>query len=413
MYQVAIARQPIFDRHLETVAYELRYGQLHAVRAGLDEEAARFLAALLDIGLETLVGSRQAVLTVPPGLVVGTLPELLLALPADRLILVVDPAVRHDTTLRAAYERLAARGCRLLCELPDDARELPPFLDSCELVRLRLPRNSEGARRTGWLDRWLAERLAQVAPYRSVSLQVLVTDVRDYRAFARARDHGADLFQGDFLFRPVLVHGKRHPVSQAALVLLARVTDPAVEFEEVERLLAQDVDLTYKLLKLVNTVWFARRSRIESLRQALLVLGLRNVAAWVAVLVLAGVERKPVELVRTALVRAHMCELLAGALGLATRDAAFLAGLLSVLDAALDLPLAQAIAALPLASDVEAALLERSGPLGRILQAVLAYERGSWEDIPELALSPELLLEAYIDALACTADVLAALDVTV
>jgi EAL and modified HD-GYP domain-containing signal transduction protein len=87
-----------------------------------------------------------------------------------------------------------------------------------------------------------------------------------------------------------------------------------------------------------------------------------------------------------------------------------LTGLLSVLDAALDLPLAEAVAALPLAHEVEAALLERAGPLGRILQAVLAYEAGAWEAVPDLALSPALLLDAYIDALAFAADALAALD---
>jgi EAL and modified HD-GYP domain-containing signal transduction protein len=194
------------------------------------------------------------------------------------------------------------------------------------------------------------------------------------------------------------------------LFLLARLSDPAIEFEEVERLLAQDVQLTYKLLKLVNAVWFARRTRVESLRQALLVLGLRSVAAWVAVLVLAGIERKPVELVRTALVRARMCELVAGALGVSSRETAFLTGLLSVLDAALDVPLADALAELPLTSEVTEALLYHRGPLGRVLAAVLSYEVGHWSPLADLPITPMLLTEAFIDALAFAAQALVGLD---
>ncbi|MCX2728056.1 HDOD domain-containing protein [Thermomicrobium sp. 4228-Ro] len=409
MHEIAIARQPIFDRHLETVAYELRYGQLGQARVDAEEEAGRFLATLLDTGLETLAGSRLAVVTLPASFVVEKLPQLVSTLPTEQLVLVLDPAVAQHPAGCEAVNRLVARGCQLLLDL-DEVQPVPACVADVDIVRLRLPRLGHAPRRSGVLDRWLAERMADLASYRSGGVRVLVSDIRDFPAFARSRDIGADLFQGDFLFRPLLVRGRRQPVSTAALTVLARLHDPTVDFDEVERLIAQDVSLAYKLLKLVNSVWFARRTRVESLRQALLVLGLRNVATWVTVLVLAGIERKPVELVRTGLVRARMCELLAGALGVWPRESAFLVGLLSVLDAALDVPLADALAALPLAHEVEAALLERSGELGRVLDVVLAYEAGEWVSIPNLSLPPALLIDAYIDALAFAADALQALD---
>ncbi len=411
VHEVLITRQPVFDRHLDTVAYELRYGQpVSTLQSGASSNAQRFLDTVLELGLDPLVGARLAIVSFPPPVMVSSLPDLLPLLPADRLVLAAGPDDLREPELRGVIRRLLASGCRLLLDLVDDPLFTALPLDDADFIRLSLRHARAQLDRRGALERWLTEQLAGVASYRSGGLRVLVSDVQDYREFVRSRDLGVDLFQGDFLFRPVLVRGRRQAVSSTALSLLARLSDPAIEFEEVERLLAQDVQLTYKLLKLVNAVWFARRTRVESLRQALLVLGLRSVAAWVAVLVLAGIERKPVELDRTALVRARMCELVAGALGVSSRETAFLTGLLSVLDAALDVPLADTLAELPLTSEVMEALLYHRGPLGRVLAAVLSYEAGQWSPLADLPITPMLLTDAFIDALAFAAQALVGLD---
>lgn len=410
MHEVLITRQPVFDRQLDTIAYELRYGQpVASLPSGRLLDAQRFLDVILEIGLDTLVGARLAIVSLPSPVLVSLL-DLLPLLPADRLVLAAVPSDLRNPELREVIRRLLSRGCRLLLDLEEHVLHTSPPVEDADIIRLSLRCPRTQSDRRGARERWLTEQLADVAAYRSSGLRVLVSDIQDYREFVRSRDLGVDLFQGDFLFRPILVRGRRQPVSSAALFLLARLSDQAIEFEEVERLLAQDVQLTYKLLKLVNAVWFARRTRVESLRQALLVLGLRSVAAWVTVLVLAGIERKPVELVRTALVRARMCELIAGALGVSQRETAFLTGLLSVLDAALDVSLADALAELPLTSEVTEALLYHRGPLGSVLAAVLSYEAGHWSPLVELPVSPTLLTEAFIDALAFTAQALVGLD---
>jgi len=410
--EILIARQPVFDRHLETAAYELRYGQPGG-KAGAPstQDAERFLDTLLDLGLDELVGARTAIVAFPASFLSSSPPDLVTLLPADRLMVLVELADYLHGDVREALRRLARRGCQILLELDLFDTHLPS-IDDVDAVRVRLPDPTVLQERHTRLEALLAEFLAPLASSRSGTLRVLVSDIRTYHEFAVCRDAGVDLFQGPFLFRPLIVRGYQRPVSDAALLLLSRLADPAIDFEEIEQLLAQDVRLAYKLLKLVNSVWFARRSRIESLRQALLVLGIRNVTAWVTLLVLAGVESKPVELVRTALLRARLCELLAGAIGSASRETAFLTGLLSVLDAALDRPLEAALAPLPLASEVVAALLEQRGPLGRILQLVRAYESGDWPHLADLPLAASVVTEAYLDALAFTAEVLGALEQT-
>ncbi|MCS7051253.1 MAG: HDOD domain-containing protein [Thermomicrobium sp.] len=415
MHSILIARQPIFDPHLETIGYELRYGR-PAARAepATAQEAQRFLDVVLDLGLDTLVGTRLAIVALPPAILTTVLPDLAPMLPLDRLVLSVTPQQLRDAEIGEALRRSVTLGCRILLNLSADDAVTASLLADVDVVRLSLRHPHPGGEQRGPLERWLALRLAECASWRPRGLRVLVADVRDYQEFARARALGADLFQGDFLFRPLHLRARRQPVSQAALLLLARLNHPSLDFEEVEHLLAQDVQLTYRLLKLVNAVWFARRTRVESLRQALLVLGLRNVTAWVTISVLAGVERKPVELVRAALVRARMCELVAGALGMAPRETAFLTGLLSVIDAALDIPLPEALAALPVTDEVADALLSSRGALGTVLAAVRSYEFGDWSALQPLPLpiAPELLTEAFIEALAFAAEALAALELT-
>ncbi|MCS7051254.1 MAG: HDOD domain-containing protein, partial [Thermomicrobium sp.] len=160
----------------------------------------------------------------------------------------------------------------------------------------------------------------------------------------------------------------------------------------------------YRLLRLVNSVWYGRR-RIESVRQALLLLGTRLVSAWVTLLLMADIPDKPHELLTTAVIRARMAELIVAATGKGNREAAFLVGLLSVLDALLDQPMDELLAALPLAEELRVALLHRAGELGAILDLILAYERGNWERALSLGLRPSVVTSAYLDAIALAREI--------
>jgi EAL and modified HD-GYP domain-containing signal transduction protein len=409
--ELLIARQPVFDRHLETAAYELRYGQPggHA-GAPSTQDAERFLDTILDLGLDQLVGARAAIVAFPPSFLSSSLPELVAFLPADRLMVLVELPDYLRSDVRDALRRLAHHGCQILLGL-DLLETHPPSIDDVDAVRVRLPDPIVLQEQRIRLEALLAELIAPLASFRSGTLRVLVSDIRTYHEFVVCRDFGVDLFQGPFLFRPLIVRGYHRPVSDAALLLLSRLADPAIDVEEIERLLAQDVSNSLTNCSSWSTV-SGSLDAANSLRQALLVLGIRNVAAWVTVLVLAGIENKPVELVRTAALRARLCELLAATTGSASRETAFLTGLLSVLDAALDRPLEAALAPLPLASEVVAALLEQRGQLGRLLQLVRAYESGDWPHLADLPLAASVVTEAYIDALAFTAEVLGALEQT-
>lgn len=416
MRDLFVRRQPIFTRRLEVWGYEIvagRFGLAEPVvsspgrpqtgRLTLpgssvlppvpSDEARLLLEALAEIGLPTLIGESLAVVRLAPTTALTARDFLVSLAPPDRLValLTLDPVPSHELladaldTLREAGFRVGLAGFRGQAEFLPFARTVDLVAVSCQEI------DPEG----------LAD-LANVL--RAGRAQLLATDIDTYELCDRCRECRVTFFSGPFLSVPRPARWTRVPSNRALLLLLARLQDPEVEFSELEALISLDVGLTYRLLRLVNSVWYGRR-RIESVRQALLFLGTRLVSAWVTLLLMADIPDKPHELLTTAVIRARMAELVAAARGRASREAAFLTGLLSVLDALLDQPMEELLAALPLADELRAALLHHQGELGAVLDAVLAYERGDWERLAVLGLRPSLLTSAYLDAIALAREI--------
>lgn len=138
----------------------------------------------------------------------------------------------------------------------------------------------------------------------------------------------------------------------------------------------QDVALSHKLLRDINSAFFSLPNRIESIRQAVVYLGVRAVKTWVSLLVVAGWGNKPAELVTQAMQRAKMCELLANTAKLPNAEVHFAVGLFSLLEALMDIPQEKILESLPLTQDVQDALSVQKGPYGEALSCVFAYEQG-------------------------------------
>jgi EAL and modified HD-GYP domain-containing signal transduction protein len=196
------------------------------------------------------------------------------------------------------------------------------------------------------------------------------------------------------------------------LNLLAKLQEPNVDIAELEQLIIQDVSLTYRLLRYINSACFALNREVESVHRALVLIGIKTIKNWVSLLLMARIEDKPRELMRTALVRARMSELLAEQLGYAEQDQYFTCGLFSVIDALMDRPLPELLEALPLSGAVKAALLQGEGTMGEVLEAVHAYEKGAWQVLTTTPLSPQQYRHCYLEAVMWADEGMAALQGT-
>jgi EAL and modified HD-GYP domain-containing signal transduction protein len=242
----------------------------------------------------------------------------------------------------------------------------------------------------------LEERIAELRKYKSKILAEKV-DTFDDLEFCKGLE--IDLYQGHFLFRPAAQH-KQVPVNRIAMMrLLSKLQNPQILMPEVEKLVSQDVALSYKLLKYTNSASVALRREVRSVGHAIRLIGMNTLRTWASALLLSNVEDKPRELMTTSLVRARMCELLGESLREIPKESFLSGGLFSVLDALLDCPMEQALAELPLTQDIKDALIHGTGKIGQALRCAVAYERADWDEVQFFGLSPASIQEKYMHSL--------------
>jgi EAL and modified HD-GYP domain-containing signal transduction protein len=180
--------------------------------------------------------------------------------------------------------------------------------------------------------------------------------------------------------------------------MLGELQRTDIDFDSLQEIISHDVALSYNLLRFINSAFFALPRRVESIRDALVLLGLMNVRKWATLMTLADADDKPQELVMTAVVRARMCELLARSYQHKDAEGFFTAGLFSVVDAMMDTSMVELLAQLPLSREIIEALLNHEGQKGRILRAVIAYERGAFGELGELPPTRTPLADVYSEA---------------
>jgi EAL and modified HD-GYP domain-containing signal transduction protein len=387
---VFLARQPIFDRSQEVVAYELLYRDNHINAANIDDPDRAttevFLNTFMEIGMDRVVGAHRAFINMTRPFLVG---ERELPFSHGNITLEVLEDIEPDAELIDALRRLSVEGFQIALDdfvLTDRTR---PLLEVADIVKLDIAQLS------------FAQVQEHVALLRDLDVQLLAEKVETREEFDSCVELGFDLFQGYFFCKPSVLHGRKSSPSRiAALELMAQVNNPDVEFDELATIIAKDATLAYKLLRFINSAYFHLPRKIESLRHALTLLGQKNIRMWMNMLALSQLEEERHELMVTSLVRGRLCELAAVDLGReAEAEKYFLAGLFSLIDAVLDRPMDEIIDSLSLADDIEQGVLRRTGPVGEVLKLSLHCERGDWATMNPLGLKGEQISDRCLQAI--------------
>ncbi|PJA78366.1 MAG: hypothetical protein CO149_04390, partial [Nitrospirae bacterium CG_4_9_14_3_um_filter_51_5] len=226
-------------------------------------------------------------------------------------------------------------------------------------------------------------------------VRLLAEKVEDQEVFTLCYEQGFEFFQGYFFCKPQIMEGVKLSGNRMAIVLLlAKLQDPDIKMEDLEELVENDLSLSLKLLRFVNSAAVGLPRAVNSIGQAVGMVGTERMRQWASLLVLANTSGKPSELMRIALIRGRMCQELSRLQG-ESASQGFTVGLFSVLDAYFDCEMKQLLADLPLSSEILLALTERQGWLGEILTCVLAYERGEWNQIERSRFEPQVLRQEY------------------
>jgi EAL and modified HD-GYP domain-containing signal transduction protein len=382
-----IARQPIFNHKLDVVGYELLFrGRGYAAGAQIDDAeratATVVLNTLTELDMNRIVAGKTAWINVTREFV---LDDLILAVPPSVVGLEIPETEQFDEEMLDALRELKGAGYRLAL---DDFRwrdGTDAVLDLFDVVKLSMPELGRQQMR---------ELTARLKPFSGMVLADKLGTRPDHEVCIAA---GCDLFQGYFFCRPAVVGTRGITANRLALLqVVAALNDPSIELSDIEQLVVRDVALSFRLLRYVNSAFFGLRGDVRSIGQALALLGLENVRRWATLSTLATIDNKPTELTLTALIRARFCELAGAHRGIGSTAELFTLGLFSVIDGMMDAPMHDVVASLPLAEDMREALVQRSGPMGQLLDCVTELETG--EDGPATATIPKAG-EVYLEAL--------------
>jgi EAL and modified HD-GYP domain-containing signal transduction protein len=389
-----VGRQPIFGEGRKLEGYELLFSWGAAETAASGEGAASDLitSSSLLFGLEKLVGNKRAFFNFTEGLLRS---DAALALPPAQTVLEIPGDVSADPDTIEACRRLKDMGYKLALSDFLLQPETMPYVDLADIVK-------EDFKHAVAVDR---ARVAQSLVGRGVSCLALNVDA--YVDCTEAEQLGYTLFQGLFYCEPSAVTGRGLSASgMVCMEAFREVSKPDIDFDRVANIIKRDVSFTYKLLRFVNSAALGLRTRIHSIKQALVILGRKEAARWLSLVALRdfGTD-KPDELIMASIIRGRMSEILAPSVKLARRAPdLFLLGVFSAIDALVDRPVAEVVADLPLAEDVQKALLGEPNELREVLDLVLAYERSNWGAVEaarqRMGLRVDTLTGAYLDAVA-------------
>jgi EAL and modified HD-GYP domain-containing signal transduction protein len=384
-------RVPILDRNVQLAAYDIR----HQATEGGDSLASATLQLFGLVSLlEQLTGSQLSFLAVD---------EELLRRHAELLRFDGRLGPRVDADLAvcddayAALRGMATRGVPVMID------NLVWGNDLTEASAARLEELAQLASHVSIDPRRYDDATLQrsVARLRAADVAIVASCLEDHSDHSACMDLGFDYFEGPYHFKPPpkSAGDTLKPSRLNVLRLLAAVQDPENGPVELEQLIRNDAVLSYKLLACVNSAYFGLPRELKSLQQAAVFFGVTRIRNWVYAMALGDLDDASPEVLKQALLRARMGELLSRHMRPEYREMCFTMGLFSLLDTIMGIPMERVLADVPVADEVRDALVGSSGPLGPVLQQIRAWESGHIVRATGTDGLVVDLAEAYLDSL--------------
>ncbi len=365
-----LSRQPVLDLQQELVGYELLLqpaGGTGGAGSSPVNAAMLVCGAYAELGIRSALGRHKAFLRVDPDFLHDDAIE---ALPAEGVVLQIlldrIPDERMLERCRALRER---RYTLALADYAGLDEQSSPLLTMVDYVKIDI-RGKD------------SRRLLELAgPLARLPLKLLAQGVETREDFVRCRDAGFQLFQGYHFARPEIVSGRRLTASQTTIIQLINLAARDADTVKIEEGIKHDPALAVNLLSIVNSVAYNFSRRISSLRQAITVLGRRQLQRWLQLLLMTPAGKVPdasrTPLLQVAALRGRMLELLVGQIR--PRDAtlagqAFITGIMSMMPTALGMPMNEIFEQIALEQEIVAALQSYQGALGKMLMLIECYD---------------------------------------
>lgn len=389
-HNVWVGRQAVYDRARRIVSYQLTFRDT----GGVDDEdltrnadereqaTSRLIATTFTaVGIDSVSDGKPVFIGLTRGFLTGMLP---IPVKPDGVIIEVTDQISTDHELLWGLAELKRAGFRVAVGNYRGDPDRSVLLELADFVKVDVDS----------LPAAVLPDLVQTC--RLTGATLFASNVQDADSLQRNVALGFKLFQGEYLDRPVVLQRRVLAPSQLICVrLLNDLTDPEVPMHRIEQLVGSDPGLSMRLLRGARSASGAGRA-VESLRQALVLVGPRQLRSWVVLTLLEGtVTQNTTDDLWSVLARAHACQRLA----VEQADLAYTVGLLSGAARLLSTDPESVADASGIGPDARVALVEGEGAAGRALRAVLAHEREDEAGVAAAGFSVGETSRVYLDAL--------------
>jgi c-di-GMP-related signal transduction protein len=397
---VFVARQPIYTKKKEVVAYELLYrNNMENQFFEIDGDIATtdvIINSYINIGLDKLSNGKPCFINFTENLLNIKLPTYF---NPNEIVIELLETIELNPELLIIIKELKSKGYKIALDdfvLDRNNPHAITLLELADIVKVDFRITTEQ-------ERQLIEALSL-----KYKFKLLAEKIETLEEFEIAFNKGYDYFQGYFFSKPVILSTRDVPeYVRNYFVIINHLLKNEPDIGTISRLIEQDLSLSYKLLKLMNSSALRPVSKINSIRQAIVRLGFKELIKWLYILSLRGNPNEKSEwskeLFYTSLLRARMCELLTHHINKAKESSSyFLTGMFSIVDALLGMKMEAILEVIPLQEDICEALKGAPNFMKTTLDLTLSIEKGVWEDVKvncnQLLITEEVALTCYNEA---------------
>lgn len=364
-----IVRQPIIDRNQSALGYEILYQEERLDDMSRDASAADAIESfLLQMDSEKFLEGKMVFLTFTRKLLVKNVPRIF---SKQKLVIQVSDDILVNPLTYQLILKFKKQGFRIALTDFEFSPRYFGVMDVVDYIKVNF----------NDLNNSSLEHIVQIGT--TFGKTIIGYNINNQEAYDKAVACGCEFMQGSYVAEqlPSTIHKMQHIQSNFFLLMVA-ITKDDPDLDEIEQLISRDVTLTFSLLRLVNSAYFALRERAKSVKQALVILGLGQLKQWIYLLSFKQDDgNMPDELIKISFLRANFCsELLVYATNMPiSKSEAYLMGMFSTLGKLMQIPLEDALGNLSISESIKDALLRREGRCGELFSLVLCYEQANWK----------------------------------
>ena len=370
-----IVRQALVNENQQTFGYEILYTD-NRFKADYTDDATAANAIenfLSSMDSEKFLDGRTAFLTFTSNLLEKGIPKMF---KTNKLVIQIEDSLITNPFSQNLITKYKQNGYKIAVVDFEFAPRFFGILDIVDYIKVNFGVNNPSV-----------ENIVKIG--KSFGKKIIAYNIETQEAYDKAKALNCTYYQGSFVSEkmPTTVKKVNYLQSNFFLLMVA-VTKDEPDIDEIESIISRDVSLTFSLLRLVNSAYFALRNSARSVKQALVILGLGQLKQWIYLLSFKQDEGSmPDELIKISFLRATFAsELLEFATDMPiSRSEAYLLGMFSTLGKLMQVPLEEALDQLPISDDIKLALLNMEGRTGLLYQLILSYEKADWKTMSSCA----------------------------